>query len=332
MEWVYFPLFPVWMYLAIKARSLFFFSAANPGIRNGGLAMESKQEIYKLMPAGTYPKTVFVEEHVSSEEIIKLIENAGISYPLIAKPDIGMKALGVEKLHSPDEIQGYIKRFPGDKLFQEFIDFPLEIGIFYYRYPDQKQGKISGMVFKDFLTVIGTGKLTLEALIKLNPRSHLQLGALKKKFGARMFEILPEGETVVLMPFGSHTRGAKFLDISSQVSTKLEFVIDSIAGKTRGFYFGRLDIRYVSFDLLEEGKDFSIIEINGSGSEPTHMYDPRHSFFYAWKEIIRHWNILCKISIANHKRGVPYLSLSKGFALLEDGKNLDHSLKKIHFK
>jgi hypothetical protein len=70
---------------------------------------------------------------------------------------------------------------------------------------------------------------------------------------------------------------------------------------------------------LSEGKDFSIIELNGAGSEPTHIYDPAHSIFFAWKEIIRHWNILYKISRLNHNfHKLPYMKFGPGIQMLRE--------------
>ncbi|HEV8507718.1 MAG TPA: hypothetical protein VGQ53_20045, partial [Chitinophagaceae bacterium] len=66
---------------------------------------------------------------------------------------------------------------------------------------------------------------------------------------------------------------------------------------------------------------FSIIEINGAGSEPTHMYDPNHSIFFAWKEIIRHWNLLWKISFINHHRHkLPYMKTRSGLEMFRQNK------------
>ncbi|WP_105001310.1 hypothetical protein [Aureicoccus marinus] len=48
--WVYYPLFPIWLWYALKERSLFFFSASNPAMAYGGLTLESKMEIYKMIP------------------------------------------------------------------------------------------------------------------------------------------------------------------------------------------------------------------------------------------------------------------------------------------
>jgi hypothetical protein len=73
-------------------------------------------------------------------------------------------------------------------------------------------------------------------------------------------------------------------------------------------------------ESLKQGREFSIIEVNGAGSEPTHMYDPKHSLFFAWKEIVRHWIILWKISRANHKKGHRYLSMKEGIAMFREDK------------
>jgi hypothetical protein len=62
-----------------------------------------------------------------------------------------------------------------------------------------------------------------------------------------------------------------------------------------------LDIRYQNFKDLEAGKNFKIIEINGAKSEPTHIYDPKHSLKYALKEIYRHQKIFYTIVAESYK-------------------------------
>ena len=102
---------------------------------------------------------------------------------------------------------------------------------------------------------------------------------------------------------------------------------DAVCKQIPDFYFGRLDIRYKSWEELKKGANFIIIEVNGAGAEPTHMYDPKHSLFYAWKEILRHWRILYKISTANHSNGVPYLSYKEGVAMLREDKEWSKKLE-----
>ena len=103
--------------------------------------------------------------------------------------------------------------------------------------------------------------------------------------------------------------------------------MDAICSQIPGFFFGRLDIRYQQWDELKAGKNFYIIEVNGAGSEPTHIYDPKHSLFFAWKEIIRHWILLWKISRANHKKGHPYLTLPEGISMFREDKQWSEKLK-----
>ena len=84
-----------------------------------------------------------------------------------------------------------------------------------------------------------------------------------------------------------------------------------------------------SIEELAKGENFSIIEINGAGSEATHIYDPKHSLFFAWKEIIKHWSLLNKISIDNYKKGHEYLSYKDGMAMLKANSELEEQLKLV---
>jgi hypothetical protein len=152
------------------------------------------------------------------------------------------------------------------------------------------------------------------------------LEALKNLYGEKMLEVLPDGEERILVPYGNHARGAMFIDDSDLIDEKLTDTIDEICKQIPGFYFGRLDIRYNNWEELKQGKNFSIIEVNGAGSEPTHIYDPRHSLFFAWKEIIRHWILLWRISRINHKKGYPYLTLKEGLEMFREDKIVSKKL------
>lgn len=326
---VYYPILPVWFYYALKARSLFFFNAANPSIKNGGMAMESKKEIYDLIPDEFIPKTILVNHHESTDAIINKATAAGICFPFIAKPDIGMKAFAVAKIEDRQELAAYQNRIGKDFLVQELITYPNEIGIFYVRFPNEKRGKITGIVSKEFLSVTGNGTECIVQLIKKNPRSYFQLPELKRKYGDFLNSILPADEKLILVPFGSHTRGSMFIDYSAMQNQKLLDTMNEVCTNISGFYFGRLDIRYATFEDLCDGKNFSIIEINGAGSEPTHIYDPSHSIFYAWKEIIGHWKLLYQVSVANNKNGHPYLSYAAGKEMLRANSVLEAQLKLV---
>ena len=53
-----------------------------------------------------------------------------------------------------------------------------------------------------------------------------------------------------------------------------------------------------------------ILEINGVNSEPAHIYDPAINIFSAYAAIIKHMNIISRISRQNHLQGIPYASFS----------------------
>lgn len=326
---VYFPIYFYWIYLSLKAKSLGFFNASNLKIRNGGFALESKKEIYDLIPKQYYPETLFFKASETLETVLKKLENSTVKFPFIIKPDMGLQGLRVEKIHNENELKLYLKKVSYDFLIQEFAQFPLEIGLFYYRMPNEEKGKITGIVYKDFLIVTGNGKNTVEELILHNPRFALQYDTLKKKFGNELARILPKGETLNLVPFGNHVRGSKFTDMSFWINDKLTETFNDICLQIPDFYFGRLDIMFHSREDLENGKNFSIIELNGAGSEPTHIYDPKHSIFFAWKEIIRHYDILYKISTYNHQKGHAYLNIKQSRQLVTDNKKLTNHLKSI---
>ncbi|WP_315815824.1 hypothetical protein [Paraflavitalea speifideaquila] len=57
---VYIWLYPVWFFICLRARSLFFFAAANPRIKNGGFLNESKEDVVALIPQQHHPKTAFL--------------------------------------------------------------------------------------------------------------------------------------------------------------------------------------------------------------------------------------------------------------------------------
>ena len=316
---VYVPVYIYWIWLCIKARSIFFFNASNPFIKNGGFLLESKKEIYDTMPQSCYPKTLFFKSGATNEMILDSIVSSGLQFPLIGKPDIGMRGMAVKKLDSFEDVLVYANSSRVNFLLQEFIPYKMEAGIFYYRFPGTAKGHISGIVEKEFLAVTGDGISTVYALLQKEKRFVLQIPVLKKMHKEILQKVPAKGEEYLLVPYGNHSRGAKFIDNSHLIDDALTNTIDELCKKVKGFYYGRLDIRYNTWEELKQGTNFSIIEMNGAGSEPTHIYDPQHSIFFAWKEIIRHLDILCKISILNHKvYNIPFMNLASGINMIRE--------------
>ena len=315
---VYLPIYIVWIGLCIRARSFFFFAASNPAIKNGGFLNESKKDIVPLIPAAVHPRTLFFSVPADACEVLRQLKAAGFVFPLIGKPDLGSRGRGVKKLRTSDDVKAYAKDAAIDFHIQEFISLPHEVGVFYYRMPGEAKGHVTGIVRKEFLHVKGDGRSTVGQLMAQDKRAILQYDVLKKTLN--MEDVPAPGEVRELVPYGNHARGAKFLDDSHLIDEALTHTIDELCRQIPEFHFGRLDIRYRDWEEFRQGRDFCVIEVNGAGSEPTHIYDPVHSIFFAWKEIIRHWIILWRISRNNHRRGIPYLTVREGIKMFREDK------------
>lgn len=325
-HFIYIPVLPYITYLALRAKAVYFFTAANPGIAYGGFMMESKWKIHTDAPEGFFPPTIPVHPSENVETVLQKLEH-NFPFPFIVKPDIGSKGRGVMVVHTAEVFRQYHAACPLPYLVQQKIDYPLEAGIFYVRLPGAKQGFVTGMVQKEFIQVTGDGQSSIRLLLEKNPRYLLQLDILEQLLPGEMLDtVLPAGEQKLVLDIGNHARGALFKDVSERCSEKLVRVIDQVCQAFPGFYFGRLDIRFQSWEQLEEGQSFAIIELNGSGSEPTHMYDPRHSIVGAWREVCRHWKWMHRIARANHAAGVPYLSYKEGKKMFRGNKEVDRML------
>ncbi len=329
---IYLPLMPVLFYRMAKARSMFVFNAVNPGIENGGFTMESKWKIQDTANSNLFPKTLLVHPKDSFKSILPGVKS-NFYFPVITKPDIGGKGRGVVIIENAEDLENYHYNCPIPYLIQEKINYPLEVGIFYVRMPYEATGKITGIVQKEFIKLIGDGFSSVLKLIDSSPRYYLQSEVLQDLLSAEFINRIPvKGEIVSVLDIGNHARGSMFLDVSDRSTKALTTVMDELAGKFEGFYFGRFDIRYQSWEELEKGEHFSVIELNGSGSEPTHIYDSAHSIFHAWKVILTHWKLLFKIGQINNERGIEYMNFKEGMNMLFNHRRVMKSLDNFQFK
>ncbi|AOW21938.1 ATP-grasp domain-containing protein [Urechidicola croceus] len=319
INWEYWPAFmfyipnvPYAAYLAIKAKSLMFFTAVNPAIKHSGNGAESKYKTIQLIPEKFRPKTVFVNHNDKFDTVINKIIYEQINFPLIAKPDIGFRGLLVQKIDSKELLKEYLSKYPIDIIIQELITFKNECGIFYYRLPNKKEGTITSITLKKFLTVIADGTSTLSELILKDERAQIYYSILKEIHKEQMYSIPKKGKQIELTIIGNHAKGTQFIDGNHLINKQITSTIDKLNREIKGWYYGRLDIKYDTFEKLMNGKDFKILEINGIISEPTHVYDAtKHSYFDALKAIKNHWKIIYKVGTINHKkRNIVYTNTS----------------------
>lgn len=299
----YVPLLPYAFYLALKARSFGFFSAVNPGMEGSGNGLESKYKTAQLLPSNYCPTTIFVGVGENISNILPKIVSKNISFPLIIKPDIGFRGLLVKKIYSEIELSSYLKKYNSINLIiQEYIEFKNECGIFYHRIPGEKTGKITSITLKKYLTVTGDGKSTLLNLI-LNDERAKHYSEYITELNKDRLQIIPKiNEEVVLNTIGNHSKGTQFIDGNHLIDIELECFLDNINNNIEGWLYGRIDIKYNTFEELKKGENFKIIEVNGIISEPTHIYDAsKGSYIKALKSLKDHWKLIYVIGVKNNK-------------------------------
>jgi hypothetical protein len=314
---LYFPIGFVWFWYCLRARSFWFFSSSNPTITFGGFEGESKKEMYEQLPSSSYPGTIYIMHNLPFGEVKNRLEEHGFRYPFIVKPDVGMKGILFRKIENEAQLKKYHERIPVEYIVQELIDLPVEVSVFYFRHPTQQKGTISGFIQKELLEVYGDGRSTLWELILQHPRARYRLEEMKHRHEHRLQRVLARDQHFYLSYAGNHNRGARFINLYHLADEKLLKVFDNLSHYTDKFYYGRYDIKCMSIDDLKEGKNFSILEFNGCGAEPNHIYDAGISIWRAYAEILKHWKALYEISRYNHKNGTPYWSFRKGRRFLK---------------
>lgn len=314
LNWEYWPsiafYWPMIFYapwLMLRSRHPCFFSPANPGIYTGGFGMESKYETLHLIPEEYRPRSIFIEGGSSFEQVLPALAAAGISFPLIAKPDIGFRGFLVKRIETAEELQAYLRAYPVDFILQEFLKAEGEFGVFYYRMPGEPKGKVTSLTLKTFLSVTGNGRSTVSELIQAKPRALLQWERLQTSY-AHLFDQVPgEGEVVPLGVIGNHSKGTRFINGGHFIDGQLTDTFDRIAQRIEGFSYGRFDVKCDSLEDLKVGRNLKIMELNGVCSEPTHMYDPEGCTYWgAVGEVVRYWTLIRRVGEAHHRQGVPY--------------------------
>jgi len=256
------------------------------------------------------------------EEVRKKITEAGFEYPFVVKPDVGMKGILFRKIESEDQLIKYHERIPVEYIVQDLVELPVEVSVFYYRYPDQPKGVVSGFIDKELLQVKGNGSATLKELIESHPRAKFRMEEMEHRHGHRFERIIPNGEIFFLSYAGNHNRGAHFTNLHTEIDESLHKVFDELSHYTDKFFYGRYDIKTTSIEDLKQGKNFLILEFNGCGAEPNHIYDCGMNLWKAYGVLLIHWNALYRISRYNHKNGVPYWSFKRGWDFLK--KSSEH--------
>jgi hypothetical protein len=327
-RWRAWEFWPAWLFqlpvglwiawLALRHRSVTLFSAANPGIEDGGIVGESKSAILRLLPPEwVIPWFAVVpgEPEARLRGALEGIARAGWGWPVVMKPDVGERGVGVRWAHGPADLETYLAREPGAVVIQQAHDGPFEVGLFYVRHPDASSGHLFSITDKRFPVVVGDGRATVAELIERHSRYRLQADVFLAR-QADADRVPAAGEAVPLGRAGNHCQGTEFRDGRHLRTAALEAAVEAIARRIDGFHFGRFDVRYRSREALARGEGFAIVELNGVTSEATHIYDPDASLVAAWRTLMTQWSLAFAIGAANRARGHPPVGVRRLARLL----------------
>lgn len=301
MFFLYLPVFIFDTFCGIILRNPFYFKAVNPGLENGGMYGQSKWDLYQKINPNIQPDTLVIRANtqLSDGEIKNIAERLG--FPMIIKPDRGERGNGIHIIHNIEQLKS-IPAVPYDNILQEFLDYPLELGIFYIRNPRLNNGVISSLMFRHFTHHTFDGVQSIGEYIHNHPRLSLVEAKLRKVWKDRWNEVPKQGENIQLVRTGNHNKGAIFIDGRKWITPELEETINRIALEIPGFYYGRFDVRAKSWDHLIRG-EFILIELNGAHSEPAHIYHPKYPFYRGWCDLIKHHYFMARIAGYHLNRG-----------------------------
>ena len=325
----YIPILPVWIYYCIRSRSPWFFTSSNPTITFGGFEGETKREIYEQLPPGSYPESIYISPSLPIEQVHTLLKEKNFLYPFAVKPDAGMMGLMFRRIDNSNELVDYHQVMPVDYIIQKLIDYPLEVSVFYYRFPTEEKGTITGFIKKEFLQICGDGESTFLTLLLNYDRVRFRLEEMKSKHANQLHKILPEGKIYILSHALNLSRGGRLVSLEHEKDSRLLNFFDKLNRQTPYFYYGRYDIKCASIESLKKGVDFSILEYNGCGAEPHHAYGNGNTIWQAYDIFLHHWKVLYKISRYNHKHGYPYWNFIRGWRYLKEAKENFNTLKKL---
>jgi hypothetical protein len=309
-DWAFYtPVVAFWLLQGLRHLCWSLPTAANPRITTGGLCGESKLSILgQVGPAAENliaPAIGVLARPDGASAAEAAMQDAGLDWPVVAKPDIGCNGTGVRLLRDREGLDRYLQDFPTGEtiVLQRFVEAPNEAGLFYVRHPDEPHGRITSVTLKHPPMVVGDGRSTLRRLIMTDARAGKVPFLYLERLRDRLDSVPAQGETVRLVFVGNHCKGSVFEDGTALVTPALTQAIDRLAQSMPDFFFGRIDVRFESLPLLRRGEGFTVIEINGVGSEATHIWDPRTKLWDAWKTQFFHYGAAFRIGAANRRRG-----------------------------
>jgi hypothetical protein len=310
------PLVVQWLWLSARHGGPTVPSAANPHLTAGGLVGEGKLEYFRGMGPLARSVTaahcaVFNDATATEASLRRAMARSGLAFPVVAKPDLGLCGYGVRLLHDMAALRAYLAAFPRGEtvVLQRYLAQEDEAGIFYARDPVTHEGRIIGLALRYFPRVTGDGRSTVAQLIAADARARRITRSPRHQCSVPPDSVPAAGQQVRLATIGSTRVGGLYRDGAALITPELVGAIDAIARDMPGFHFGRFDVRCDSLRELSAGRGFTIMEINGAGSEAIEAWDPGTGVLQGFGRVFAKQRLLFEIGAAQRKAGVRPIGL-----------------------
>jgi len=336
------PLALHWIALGLRHRGLALPGLANPGLATGGLWGESKAECLRAVAAAqrsVIADFVVMRRRADASTLnfdharaLRLVADAGLRFPLVAKPDIGRQGHGVRLVEDAAALRRYLEKFPGGAklILQRYVAWAGEAVVHYARMPGEG-GRILSLTLRTCPHVIGDGVATLRELIgrdrRLLARSALYLGHDPSHLGherATLDHVPEEGEIVRLALICSRRAGARHRDACEVVTPALEARVAAIVDGMPEVHYSRLGLRFGSLDALARGEEVVVVDISGIGGDADDAWDPALPLREAWRRRFARQRLLFALGAQNRARGFEPLDSGEFLGRLVQETDLIH--------
>jgi hypothetical protein len=254
---------------------------------------------------------VFNDGTATEASLQQAIAAEGLAFPLVAKPDLGLCGYGVRLLADMAALRDYLAVFPQGEtvVLQRYLPQEGEAGIFYARDPATDEGRVVGLALRYFPRVTGDGRSTVAELVAADVRARRIARSPRHRCSVPPDSVPAAGQQVRLATIGSTRVGGLYRNGASLVTPELVRAIDAVARDMPDFRFGRFDVRYESLRELAAGRGFTIMEVNGAGSEAIEAWDPDIGLVQGLRMVFAKQRLLFAIGAAQRKAGVRPIGL-----------------------
>jgi hypothetical protein len=171
------------------------------------------------------------------------------------------------------------------------------------RDPAASSGELIGVLLRTVPAVHGNGRDSIGQLVAGDARLARAAAAGAHAFQVNAERVPAAGERVPLCTVASTRAGGAYLDGTHLATPALVAAVDRVAQDMGDdFTVGRFDVRYADQAALQRG-EFTIMEVNGAGSEAVHAWDPKYRIRDVYRIVFAKQRRLFRIAAEQRRRG-----------------------------